>query len=146
DLRGSLIGKVDADSPAQCETACGKDKACNAYSFNKWNSVCFLKSEATLRFLDPSTTSGLKGETYPPPISDGMVAMLRFRNKAFSGEPVSANPENRFEDCETACEKSDSCIAFSFIKAESMCNIFEQAGEYMSDDGVDSGAKRQVVN
>ena len=146
DLQGSLIGKVDVDSPAQCEAACGKDRACNAYSFNKWNAVCFLKSDATLRFLDPSTMSGLKGETYPPPISNGMVAMLRFRNKVFSGEPVSAGPEHRFEDCEASCEKSDSCIAFSFVKAESMCRIFEQAGEYTSDDGVDSGAKRQVVN
>lgn len=146
DLLGSVIGKVDADSPAQCELACGNNQACNAYSFNKWNSVCFLKSEANLRFLDPSTISGLKGETYPPPISDAVVAMLRFRNKAFSGEPVSTDPQNRFEDCEASCEKSDSCIAFSFVKSESLCRIFEQAGEYTSDDGVDSGAKRQVVN
>jgi tetratricopeptide (TPR) repeat protein len=146
DLLGPLIGKVDADSLAQCEAACGEDQACKAYSFNKWNSVCFLKREATLRFLDPSTMSGLKGETYPPPISDGMVAMLRFRNKAFSGEPASASPENRFEDCEAICERSETCIAFSFVKAESMCRIFERAGEYTTDKGVDSGAKRQVVN
>lgn len=146
DLRGSLIGRIDADSPAQCEMACGKDRACNAYSFNKWNSVCFLKSEATLRFLDPSTSSGLKGETYPPPISDAMPAMLRFRNKIFSGEPVSADPQNRFEDCEASCERNQNCIAFSFIKADSTCRIFEQAGEYTSDRGADSGAKRQVAN
>jgi tetratricopeptide (TPR) repeat protein len=146
DLLGSLIGKIDADSPTQCEMACSKERACNAYSFNKWNSVCFLKSEATLRFLDPSTLSGLKGETYPPPISDAIVAMLRFRNKAFSGEPANASPANRFEDCEANCERNQTCIAFSFVKAESMCRIFERAGEYTSDQGVDSGAKRQVVN
>jgi tetratricopeptide (TPR) repeat protein len=146
DLLGSLIGKIDADSPAQCQTACGNNQACNAYSFNRWNSVCFLKSEATLRFLDPSTMSGLKDETYPPPISDAIVAMLRFRNKAFSGEPASAGRTSRFEDCEANCEKSKYCIAFSFVKTESMCRLFEQAGEYTSDEGVDSGAKRQVVN
>lgn len=146
DLVGSLIGKVDAASAAQCESACGQDRTCQAYSFNLWNAMCFLKSDATLRFLDPSTVSGLKSEAYPPPISDAMMSMLRFRNKAFPGEPLRASPENRFEDCEASCETSESCVAFSFVKAESMCRIFEQAGGYTSDDGVDSGAKRQVVN
>lgn len=146
DLQGPLIGKTSAQSPGQCEMACGKDRACNAYSFNMWTSACSLKSEATLRFLDPSTMSGLKGETYPPPISDAMMAMLRFRNKAFSGEPAQADLANRFEDCEARCEATETCVAFSFIKAQSMCQLFERAGEYMSDEGVDSGAKRQVVN
>ena len=146
DLSGALIGKVDAGTIDQCQEACGKDRACAAYSFNTWNSVCFLKSEATMRFLDPSTVSGLKGETYPPPISDAMMAMLRFRNKTFPGEPLRSSPENRFEDCEASCEASDSCVAFSFVKSEAMCKIFEKTGEYTSDDGVDSGAKRQVVN
>jgi tetratricopeptide (TPR) repeat protein len=146
DLRGALIGKVEAGTVHQCEAACGKDRACIAYSFNMWNSVCLLKSEATMRFLDPSTMSGLKGETYPPPISDAMMAMLRFRNKAFPGEPLRSTPENRFEDCEASCEATEICVAFSFVKAEAMCKIFETAGEYTSDAGVDSGAKRQVVN
>ncbi|WP_162918258.1 tetratricopeptide repeat protein [Taklimakanibacter deserti] len=146
DLTGPMIGKIAAGNLDQCEKACGKDQACNAYSFNMWNSVCFLKAEATLRFLDPSTVSGLKGETYPPPISNAMMAMLRFRNKAFPGDPVRASLQNRFEDCEASCEASEACIAFSFIKASSMCQIFEQAEEYVSDEGVDSGAKRQVVN
>ncbi|MGE0004777.1 MAG: tetratricopeptide repeat protein [Parvibaculaceae bacterium] len=146
DLMGALIGKAEARNLDQCEAACGRDRACAAYSFNMWNSACFLKSEATLRFLDPSTVSGLKGETYPPPISDAMMAMLRFRNKTFPGEPARSLPENRFEDCEASGEASDMCVAFSFVRADSTCRMFEQAGEYTSDEGVDSGAKRQVVN
>jgi hypothetical protein len=98
-----------------------------------------------MRFLDPSTISGLKGETYPPPISDSMMSMLRFRNKAFAGEPARSTRERRFEDCEARCETSDSCVAFSFVRAGSICKMFERAGEYTSDAGVDSGGKRQVV-
>jgi tetratricopeptide (TPR) repeat protein len=128
DLAGSLIGKVDAANVNECERACGKDPACNAYSFNMWNSLCFLKSEATMRFLDASTASGLKGETYPPPISDSMMSMWRFRNKTFPGEPARSTSERRFEDCESRCETSDACVAFSFIKAESMCKMFERVG------------------
>jgi len=37
-------------------------------------------------------------------------------------------------------------VAFSFIKADLTCQLFDKAGEYSSDDGADSGAKRQIVN
>ena len=146
DLSGALIGKIEVQSLAQCEQACGTERACNAYSFNLWNSMCFLKSEATMRYLDPSTTSGLKGETYPPPISDAMMAMLRFRDKAFPGVPARSVSVTRFEDCEARCEAGDACVAFSFVRTESMCKLFDQAGEYTSEQGVDSGVKRQVAN
>jgi len=51
-----------------------------------------------------------------------------------------------FLDHMASCQASDSCVAFSFVKAEAMCKFFERAGEYTSEEGVDSGAKRQVIN
>jgi tetratricopeptide (TPR) repeat protein len=146
DLEGSLIGNISSAGVEECETACSKDSACNAYSFNAWNSKCFLKRSAKLRYLEPSTTSGLKGETYPPPISDAAISMVRFRNKVFPGTPLREAAEKRFEDCETSCRDSDSCVAFSFLKADLTCQLFDKASEYSSDDGADSGAKRQIVN
>lgn len=146
DLSGVVIGKVSAGTLEQCEVACAGDNACRAYSFNMWNSVCFLKREPVLRVLEPSTMSGLKSETYPPAFSDAAVAMVRFRNKMFPGQPFRQNAEDRFEDCEASCRDSDSCVAFSYIKAESACRMFDAAGEYSSDEGADSGAKRQAVN
>lgn len=146
DLVGPLISKARAQDLAECEAACAGDEACKAYSFNAWNSLCFLKQEPTLRLLEPSTVSGLKGETYPPPISDATPAMVRFRAKLFPGTPAREAPEARFEDCEQSCEASENCVAYSFIKADSVCRMFERADEYSSDDGADSGAKRQVAN
>ena len=146
DLAGSLISTISTGNLEECETACAGNSACRAYSFNMWNSLCFLKQDPTLRLLEPSTMSGLKSETYPPPISDMAIAMVRFRNKLFSGEPTREVPQDRFEDCEASCRDSDICIAFSFMKTDSICRIFDQAGEYSSDDGADSGAKRQAVN
>lgn len=146
DLAGSLIAKMNADTLEACESTCAENSSCRAYSFNMWNSLCFLKRDATMRMLEPSTMSGLKSETYPPSISDAAIAMVRFRNKLFPGESIRQSPQARFEDCEASCRDSDSCVAFSFIKADSICRMFDQAGEYSSDDGADSGAKRQAVN
>ena len=146
DLAAALLATVSADSLEACETACAGNGDCRAYSFNMWNALCFLKGDPQMRFLEPSTMSGLKSETYPPPISDAGIAMVRFRNSAFPGQPVRESQEKRFEDCEATCQISDSCIAFSFIRTERSCRMFEKPGAYVSDAGVDSGAKRQIVN
>lgn len=146
DLAGALLDTVTTDDLDACEAACAGNGYCRAYSFNMWNGLCFLKGDPALRYLEPSTMSGLKSETYPPPISDAGIAMVRFRNKAFPGEPVRQSQEKRFEDCEATCQISDTCIAFSFIRTEKSCRMFEKPGAYVSDAAADSGAKRQIVN
>lgn len=146
DLAGVLLDTVTADTLEACEAACAGNGSCRAYSFNMWNALCFLKGDPAMRYLEPSTMSGLKSETYPPPISDAGISMIRFRNKAFPGEPVRESQEKRFEDCEATCQISDTCIAFSFTRTEKSCRMFERPGAYVGDAGVDSGAKRQVIN
>jgi tetratricopeptide (TPR) repeat protein len=146
DLAGSLIGEVKAGTQDDCESACAENGACRAYSFNMWNSLCFLKGNATLRTLEPSTMSGLKSETYPPPFSGAEISMVRFRHKLFPGDPFRQSSQDRFEDCEAVCRDSESCVAFSFIKTELACRMFDQAGEYSNDESADSGAKRQAAN
>lgn len=146
DLVGPLIGKVSSGSAVECERACNNDQKCKAYSFNIWNSLCFLKGKPTLRLLEPSSISGLKSKAEPPPKSDAAIAMVRYRGKAFPGKSFKSSPANGFELCEGGCQNSETCIAFSFVKADSTCKLFDKVGEYSSRDGVDSGVKRQSVN
>lgn len=146
DLAGALLDTVAVDTLEDCEATCAGNGHCRAYSFNMWNGLCFLKGDPALRFLEPSTMSGLKSETYPPPFSNAGISMVRFRTKAFAGEPSRASEEQRFEDCEATCQISDTCIAFTYVKAERSCRMFEMPGTYVGDAGSDSGAKRQIVN
>lgn len=146
DLSGPLLDAQSTGDLASCESACAGNGSCRAYSFNMWNAMCFLKGDPTLRLMEPSTMSGLKDDTYPPPISDATVAMIRFRHKLFPGDPFRQSSQDRFEDCEASCRDSDSCVAFSFIKTELACRMFDNAGEYSNDEQADSGAKRQTVN
>ena len=67
-------------------------------------------------------------------------------HKLFPGDPFRQSSQDRFEDCEAVCRDSESCVAFSFIKAELACRMFDSAGEYSNDEEADSGAKRQSVN
>lgn len=146
DLAGALLDTLNVADLEACEAACAGNSYCRAYSFNMWNTLCFLKGDPAMRFLEPSTMSGLKSETYPPPISNAGISMVRFRNKSFPGEPVRESHEARFEDCEATCQISDTCVAFSFNRAEKACRMFEKPGAYVGDAGSDSGAKRQIIN
>jgi lipoprotein NlpI len=146
DLAGPLLSKLGVADRDACENACAANGSCRAYSFNMWNSMCFLKGDPTERLLEPSTMSGLRDETYPPPISNAEISMVRFRHKLFPGDPFRQSSQDRFEDCEAVCRDSESCVAFSFIKTELACRMFDSAGEYSNDDSADSGAKRQAVN
>ncbi len=146
DLAAPVIASEAATDLARCESACADNGSCRSYSFNMWNAMCFLKGDPTLRLMEPSTSSGLRDGTYPPPISDTEISMVRFRHKLFPGVPFRQSSRDRFEDCEASCRDSESCVAFSFIKTELACRMFDSAGEYSNDDEADSGAKRQVVN
>jgi tetratricopeptide (TPR) repeat protein len=146
DLAGPLLSAESTNDLGACESMCASNGSCRAYSFNMWNAMCFLKGDPTLRLMEPSTMSGLKDETYPPPISDAEVSMIRFRHKLFPGDPIRQSSKDRFEDCEASCRDSDSCVAFSFIRTELACRMFGNAGEYSNDEQADSGAKRQALN
>lgn len=146
DLAGPVIATEGTTDLEVCESACANNRSCRAYSFNMWNAMCFLKGDPTLRLMEPSTMSGLKDETYPPPISNAEVAMVRFRHKLFPGDPYRLSSMDSFEDCEASCRDSDSCVAFSFVKVELACRMFHSAGEYSNDEEADSGAKRQAIN
>ena len=146
DFIGALLDEVDAGSAAECEAACVRNQACRAYSFNVWNSLCFLKAKPTFRLLEPSTVSGLKNKAEQPPKSSAAITMVRYRGKAFPGMSFAAAEAEGFEACESRCEANDACVAFSFVKDASTCKLFDKAGEYSSKSGVDSGAKRQAAN
>ncbi len=146
DFVGALLDKVDAGSASECEAACAQNQACRAYFFNVWNSLCFLKQKPTLRLLEPSTISGLKDKAEQPPKSSARISMARYRGKAFPGTSFAAAPAEGFQVCENRCEANDACVAFSFVKDASTCKLFDRAGEYSSNSGVDSGAKRQAAD
>ncbi len=144
DFAGALLEKNPADSAADCEVQCQSNSNCAAFTFNVWNAACFLKSGVTAALLEPSSVSGLPASAKPPSKSTAAKAMVRYRGKAFPGEPASAGASASFVTCEARCADDPHCVAFSYVKEGSICREFARAGEYSKDSGIDSGVKRQV--
>lgn len=142
DIGGPDIGRVSASSSSGCEQQCRTNSACRAYSFDKWNNLCFLKSRASTLKLEPKAVSGyVRGES--PSRSGVTVAIERYRGRAFPNRAASTAPASSFEACEARCKNSDSCIAYSFQASSGDCGQFTSVGEYSPRSGVDIGVKRQ---
>ncbi|MGH6854589.1 MAG: tetratricopeptide repeat protein [Aestuariivirga sp.] len=144
NLAGGLISKSKTASAAACEKSCAANKDCEAFSFDVWDSVCFLKKDLRASLLEPSTVSGLKSGTRAPPKSAATAAMVRYRGKVFPGKGFAVARAKSFKTCEDRCQASGKCVAFSFVKDNSSCELFPTAPEYTRDPGIDSGVKRQV--
>jgi tetratricopeptide (TPR) repeat protein len=144
DFAGALLEKKPARSAEECEGLCQAQGDCAAFTFNVWNSACFLKSEVTAALLEPSSVSGLPPSAASPPKSAAAESMVRYRGRVFPGKPYRSATAASFETCEGHCEEDARCLAFSYVKGSSSCRQFAKAGEYAKDKGIDSGVKRQV--
>ncbi len=144
DFAGALLKKEQAGSALECEAKCRSLGSCAAFTFNVWNTACFLKSKVTAAMLEPSSVSGLPVGTAAPPRSAAAESMVRYRGRVFPGKPYSSAAAASYETCEGRCEDDARCLAFSYVKASSSCRQFSKAGEYGKDRSIDSGVKRQV--
>ena len=144
DVDGDVLRSMKDAALENCLAACTKDQACKAYTFDKWNHVCYLKSSANLARLEPKAISGIRTDTADPPESSASDEMSRYRGKNFPGDGYRTIPNSSFDGCETTCQHEASCVAFTFHKSERTCRLFRTTGEYFPDDQADSGAKRQL--
>ena len=143
DLDGAdllTVKNVDLDG---CTSACSDDQRCQAFSFDKWNRYCFLKSTIAALRLDPRSITGIRRELPTPMTATNSIQMERYRNKSFPGSGYKFVSLARFEACETTCQQEQACIAFTFQKAEQICRLFNSTGEYFGNTQTDSGIKRQ---
>jgi hypothetical protein len=143
DLYGNDLRNVRGIDLSSCVSACRQESQCRAYSYDKWNRLCFLKSSAEEVRVDPRSISGLLQGMPIPRISSIPIRMERYRDKYFPGSGYRSLVSSSFEACEKACESEEACIAHSFQKTDHRCRLFDRTGEYFSNKSADSGAKRQ---
>ena len=144
DLFGNDFRTIRGIDLLSCVSACRQESQCQAYSFDKWNRFCFLKSDVDELRIDPRSISGVRLGAPTPAISSIPISMERYRDKYFPGSGYKSITNSSVDICETACQSESACLAFSFQKAAHRCQLFDNTGEYFSNKGVDSGAKRQI--
>jgi hypothetical protein len=143
DIQGGDIPPYKTNSDlASCELACSGNDKCIAYSFDRWNRFCFLKSKITPLRIDAHSITGVRNDQGAPTMRTGTPTTIVKYNVRFLGEGDSTMTAN-FDKCKDTCEHDDQCIAFTLLKSKRLCRIFKETGEYFQNSEFDSGWKEQ---
>ena len=138
DIYGGDFREILGIDMETCAALCLKSPACAMFSFDRWNSACFLKSgekighrfalegfPATRRLAagdlilkrEPKSTVGIRREVMDalPGVDErGKVVTVRRRNRYFYDQPMSVARLPDWSACVSSCKADDGCVAFNF--------------------------------
>ncbi len=126
-----------------CISVCRQKTSCKAYTFDKWNHVCYLKSDIGDFKVNPRSSSGLRDDVRVPGAPSGEITMERYRLKAFPGYGYKTTRADGPKICESACRTDEACVAYTFYFDEKSCWLFNSTGEYFNNRSAESGGKRR---
>jgi hypothetical protein len=144
DLTGQDLRRLSGVSAEECKEACRMDGECVGFTSDRWNRYCFLKSNVRGLRLEPKALSGWREGASSPEPSISERVFEPYRKRRFSGAIIDSKVVETSGLCQSACSDADQCMGFSFVNNSRLCSRFSQIENYYSDDGVVSGAKRQV--
>jgi diadenosine tetraphosphatase ApaH/serine/threonine PP2A family protein phosphatase len=117
DLTGLDLRHFKDTTQTACSSACDVESQCKAYSFDKWNRMCFLKGTVKIFRLEPNTVSGLRpGSIATPVIASEAITIQRYRNKAFPWKGQQTAGASSYDECEERCKQDPACVALTFFK------------------------------
>jgi hypothetical protein len=143
DLTGSADSTVSAGTIEECESICGSNGSCAAYTYNRWARLCFIKSFVGELATNARVTSGVKSTYGTPPASTSAVSFEHFRARGFLTDPARQTFVASSDGCENACWNWGACIAYTFHSGQNRCDLYDVTEEYFPQAGSMSGAKRQ---
>lgn len=143
DIESGDISKVKNVDLQNCVSACRQKESCKAYTFDKWNRACYLKSKIGGFKLNPRSWTGVRDNVRVPKAPSGEITMERYPLKAFPGSGYKAVKAEAADACEHICRTEEACVAYTFHIGERTCRLFESTGEYFGDNLADSGGKRR---
>jgi hypothetical protein len=146
DVYGHDITRTPGVSLDQCAKECEANAKCKGFGFDRWNGWCFLKDSMPGSVLDPASIIGVKANVEFPLVSKVLPNMYRLRGKRFEDKPDESGKTATYEECERNCMDSTSCVAFTYVKANNICQSFRETLGHFIDARFDSGFKRQPHN
>jgi len=143
DIDGRDYQVLRDQSLAGCEDLCKSDARCRAYTFNKWERVCFLKSSAKVARVEPRGISGVRTSEQirtslrPPTIE-------RLRSRRFPSQPYRLQKTTDYNGCARACAADQSCLGFNFARGDGSCALIATLDKTVPGNGTDAGMKWQA--
>lgn len=144
DIAGKVISSMKGGSLDACLAGCGSDDQCLAYTYDRWNRWCFMKSAATGRSVSAKAVSGVRTSLKTPPSASARVEIRRYRGKAFPGRGYRSAATGSSQACEAICGSDAQCTAYTYREKGGKCELYKSADEYQSDSAALSGAKFQA--
>jgi hypothetical protein len=127
----------------RCDALCSSENRCIAYTFDKWNNVCFLKSNVDRLRVDAKSVSGFRDPALyalrPEPIE-----IQRRAKKGFPDVEYSTVELRSFDDCAQKCLLDKNCSGFNFHVSRNACGLIASPSEYVDNVEVDIGYKIQT--
>ncbi|MGJ4904722.1 TIR domain-containing protein [Bradyrhizobium sp. HKCCYLS2058] len=131
-----------------CALQCDANPACVAFSFDRWNKMCFLKRKISTSVLEPRSAIGIKKPFALPTRSTLPVQLATVHNHRFDARPIATANVSDLTACQVACAGDRRCVAFSFLRGSGQaknCQIFDNVQDaYIDDPLADSGWKEQA--
>jgi ATP-dependent protease ClpP protease subunit len=129
---------IAVTAAADCEARCQKEPGCRAYTFNKRNSACFLKTSAEVMYRNLGALSGFEAA-----LENGLKQspFVIEESTDYAGGDFQELGKTTFGECLQACEGHPGCMAFSYVGRRKQCWLKSQAGRPMAKRGVTSGIK-----
>jgi PAN domain/HdeA/HdeB family len=143
DLPGGDLRRLERVDLDKCAVACESDRDCHAYSYDKWNRWCFLKSKPTTLTLDPGSTSAVKSSSVQPASSIAAVRMEDRTAKAFAGADHQMASGLSVESCQERCRQDRECLGYTYLKKDKSCHLFTDITTFTADTAAMSGFKTQ---
>jgi hypothetical protein len=109
---------------SNCDAMCKEDSSCIAYTFNKQNRNCWLKTSIQSIFqINPDIAiSAVKSVVVKNNLQSDSPSLQIFENFDIStNDEVRGIANSNEESCKVTCLREDSCAALTFNKTNNMC-------------------------
>jgi hypothetical protein len=143
DLHGGDYDSFRNVSHEECADRCKSDARCRAYTYNTWESACFVKSSLSAMRIEPRGVTGVlasekvRDDKRPPVIQ-------RSRSRLFPGVAYRQVLAPAYEGCAKACLDDAACLGFNFSEASRSCALMASLDKPVPAASTDIGIKLQA--
>lgn len=122
----------------QCSWRCQSARKCAAFTFNKTQGVCFLKSDADIMVRNKIAISGLKSDILRNVFKSNMRLQS---NIDIPGGDYMRYRNSSFAHCLRTCAGDSNCRAFAYVPRLKDCWLKDRIGASATKKGVELGIK-----
>jgi PAN domain-containing protein len=108
---------IAVTAATDCEARCQEEPSCRAYTFNKRNSACFLKTSAEVMYRNERALSGYKAALEN---SLKQSPFIIEEGTDYVGSDFQKLRKATFAECLQACEGHPGCMTFSCWTAQAV--------------------------